>query len=204
MAVAAPARSVAYNLLTSSSFFLQTGTLEANDDGLLYMLSVDGTHCRIEEPRPFSTEWSSHKYGGKPAVNYELGILLHKAKLVWCYGPTKPGKTNDLGVFKEALGPALLAIGKRAIGDGIYSSYTEVISSKNDFDPADIAKFKNRSLARHEKFNGLLKNFNVLHQTFRHKHGDLLVQHRKHFLAVLVLVQTQLDNGGFTLFDVYP
>lgn len=168
------------------------------------MISVDGTHCRVEEPRPFSTEWSSHKYGGKPAVNYELGILNHKPKLVWCKGSTKPGKQTDLGVFEEELGPALVELGKRAFGDGIYASYTAAISSKNEFDPSDIAKFKNRSLSRHEKFNGLLKNFGVLHGVFRHKHGDLLIQHRKHFLAVVVLVQTQLNNDGFTLWDPYP
>ena len=184
------------------------GTLDDNDVGLNYMLTVDGTHCPIEEPRPFTTEWSSHKRGGKPAINYELGISIHRPKLVWCYGGTRPGKTNDLGVFHEALGPALFQLGKRAIGDGIYSSATHVISSKNELDPAEVAIFKNRALARHEKYNGLLKNFKVLSTNFRHKDqsedNDIIKLHRTHFHAVAVFVQTQLDNGGFTLFDAYP
>ena len=184
-------------------FLHQIGTLEDNDDGLIFMLSVDGTHCKIQEPRPFSTEHSSHKFGGKPGVNYELGILLHKPQLAWCYGPTRPGLMNDLTVFQQALGPALLAMGRRAIGDGIYSPDTEVITSKNDFDPAEVAIFKNRALARHEKYNGLLKNFNVLRHAFRHSNNNLEEAHRLHFHAVIVLVQAQLDNSSFTLFDSY-
>jgi hypothetical protein len=37
---------------------------EAIDNDLVFFMSVDGTHCPIEEPRPFSTEWSSFKLGG--------------------------------------------------------------------------------------------------------------------------------------------
>lgn len=66
-------------------------TLDDWYDRLHYMLLVDGVHCHITEPRPFSTEWLSHKCGGKPAVNYELGVLLHKSQLTWIYGPTCPG-----------------------------------------------------------------------------------------------------------------
>ena len=84
------------------------------------------------------------------------------------------------------------------------SPYTEVISSKNEFDPKEVAIFKNRVLSRHETYNGLLKNFNVLRHAFRHSNNNLEVAHQLHFHAVIVLVQMQLDNKGFTLFDVYP
>lgn len=188
----------------------QIGTLEEADDGLNFFMSVDGTHCPIQEPSPFSTEWSSHKRGGKPAVNYELGILLHKPRLAWCYGPTRPGKMNDLTVFQQALKPALEALPtdepRRIIGDGIYCGEPDWISTKNEFDPKEVSVFKNRSLARHEKYNGLLKNFNVLHQEFRHGRGEgnMEENHRLHFHAVVVLVQIQLDLGSFKLYDVYP
>ena len=42
---------------------VKMGTLEENDEGYIYFLSIDGTHCPINEPRPFSTDWSSYKYG---------------------------------------------------------------------------------------------------------------------------------------------
>ena len=91
----------------------------------------------------------------------------------------------------------------------IYSSEPTYISNKNEFDPYEVAQFKNRALLRHEKYNGLMKNFFVLEHSFRHKatlnnKNDILNLHGKHFRAVGVLVQTQLDNGGFTLWDVYP
>ena len=53
------------------------------DNHLIFRFSIDGTHCPIWEPRPFMTKWSSHKYGEKPAVNYELAIRLDVPKLMW-------------------------------------------------------------------------------------------------------------------------
>jgi len=168
------------------------------------------SHAPTEEIRPFSTKWSSHKLGGSAGLNYELGILLNKPRLAWCHGPTPAGEKNDLGVFQEELKGRLQQLAERAnaprrlIGDGIYSGEPDYMSTKNDFDPYEIVQFKNRGLSRHEKYNGLLKFFKVLSHPFRHQNGDIINQHRMHFLAVVVLVQTQLDNGGFTLADVYP
>ena len=141
------------------------GTLDENDAGLIWMLSVDGTHCAITEPRPFSSEWSSHKLGGKSGVNYEIGLLIHKPKLVWVEGYTKPGLENDLVVFRRKLKPAIDTMqnsGRKCIADGIYGPETDHISIKNDFDPPEIKHIKNRVSSRHENFNGLLKNYHCL------------------------------------------
>jgi len=78
------------------------------DNELICIFSIDGTHCPFWEPRPFSTEWSSHKYGKKPAANYELAIRLDVPKLMWVYGPTRPGKDNDLDVFRMELKQKML------------------------------------------------------------------------------------------------
>ena len=197
--------------LPTTHIFLgfQIGTLEDNDDGLVYFMTVDGTHAPILEPQPFSTEWSSHKRGGKPAVNYELGILIHKPRIAWVYGPTRPGKHNDLQVLQQALIPALAALPnqpRRLLGDGIYGGEPDWVSTKSTFDPKEISTFKNRALARHEKYNGLLKNFNVLHHEFRHGKGEgnMEANHQLHFHAVIVFVQVQIDMGGYRLFDAYP
>ena len=122
------------------------------------------------EPRPFSTDHSSHKYGGKPAVNYELGIALHADKLIWLYGPTMPGAEPDLTVYRKALKHVMQQDlpNSRIIADNGYPDEEDVISLKNDLDPREIAQFKDRALARQEKFNGLLKNFNILSMLFRH------------------------------------
>jgi len=192
--------------MLKSHLLVKTATLDdaADESELIFLISVDGTHCPIQEPFPFSKDNSSHKRGGKPAVNYEVAVLLHEARIVWVKGPTQPGKQTDLMVFTEELHEELLRLGRRAIGDGIYASCTDTISSKNRLDPRDIRKFKDNASARHEALNGLLKNFNVLKHEFRHQGKDFLSSHKLHFLAVAVLVQAQLDNGSFKLFDVYP
>jgi len=178
------------------------GTLQDNDDGLVFMLSVDGTHCPIEEPRPFSTEWSSHKFGGKPAVNYELGILIHKPKLVWVNGPTRPGKHNDLAVFRQKLKQALSALPgtKKAIGDSGYRGEPELISTRNGLDSKEVTQFKDRTLARHENFNQRLKCFACLCQPFRHGVDN----HGYAFKACCVLVMYEVETGGTSFSDAYP
>ena len=177
------------------------GTLAENDRGLIFMMTIDGTCCKIEEPRPFTTEHSCHKFGGKPGVNYELGIAIHTDKLIWCYGPTRPGRYNDLQVYRLALKQEMQALpGRRIIADGGYGGEEDVISLKNDLDPREVAKFKDRAMARQEKFNGLLKNFNILRMAFRHGRENHVVA----FEACCCLVQFQIDNGSVALFDSYP
>ena len=178
-----------------------TFTENANATDLVFFMTIDGTACRIEEPSPFSTENSSHKHGGKAGVNYELGIAIHTPKLIWCKGPTKPGLQNDLQVYRSALKQEMQALnGKRIIADGGYQDEGDVISLKNELDPRELAQFKDRALARHEKFNGLLKNFNVLSDVFRHGRENHVVA----FEACCCLTQYQLDNGSVALFCAYP
>jgi hypothetical protein len=61
-----------------------------------------------------------------------------------------------------------------------------------------VAKFKSRARARHESFNGRLKFFDILQNTFRH--GE--ARHKIAFEAVCVIVQYQMDNGS-PLFDTW-
>ena len=79
-------------------------------------MPIDGVHCRIEEPRPFSTKWSSHKFGGKPGVNYELVLRIDKDELLSVVGPIPAGKLNDLSTFRSDL-KQRMPLGKKLIGD---------------------------------------------------------------------------------------
>ena len=178
------------------------GNLEDADDGLVFMLSIDATHCPIWEQRPFSTKWSSHKLGGKPGVNYELGITIYNPRLVWVNGPTPAGAYNDITVFRNMLMGVMREKlpGRRLIGDAGYSGEPAIISTKNEFDPQELSEFKNRVMARHESFNQRLKCFQVLTKPFRHGvrvHGIC-------FRAVCVHVIFQMENGIGLLFDPYP
>ena len=81
--------------------------LEQVHDDLIMFLSVDGVQAPTNEQRPFSAKSSSFKFGGKPGVNYEFGILIHREKLAWINGPTWPGEMNDVMVFQRKLKGAL-------------------------------------------------------------------------------------------------
>lgn len=178
------------------------GSLQDHDDGLIFMLTIDGTHTPIEEPRPFSTDWSSHKFGGSAGVNYEIGLLIHRAQLVWVHGPIAPGKYNDLSTFRLKLKTEMETQipGKRAIGDKGYRGEPDLISTRNEFDPAEIAEFKDRALARHETFNQRVKLFKCFTTLWRHE----LSFNGESFRACCALTMYQIDSGGTSLFDPYP
>lgn len=172
--------------------------------GLYFLFTVDGTHCPIEEPKPWSSTWSSHKLGGKPGVNYEIGLQIDKPQLFWLYGPL-PAGTNDVSVFKQEFMPALEQFTKdkgvtvRGLGDKGYVGVPEFLSIRNDLDPEDVAEFKSRCLARHETFNQKLKMFASLDTRFRHG----VEMHQAVFEAIVVLTLIQLATGAISLFVPY-
>lgn len=178
------------------------GSIEEHDDGFIYFGSIDGVHCPIEEPRPFSKEHSSHKLGGSAGVNYELVVCLHKSMLAWVYGPIKPGKYNDLSTFRRNLKGVMeeKLTGRRLIGDKGYRGEAELISTKNEFDPEELAEFKDRASARHETFNQRLKCFKCLSTPWRHGREN----HKIAFEACCAIVLFQIQAGGTSFFDPYP
>jgi DDE superfamily endonuclease len=165
------------------------------------MLSIDGIHFPIEEPSPFSPEWSSHKLGGSAAVAYEIALSINKPRLAWVHGPVRPGKYNDLSLFRLALKEEMetKAPGRRIIGDKGYRGETEIVSTRNEFDPPEIAEFKDRVLARHETFNQRLKVWGCLNVKWRHS----LDLHKMAVEAICALTMYQIDNGSTSLFDPY-
>jgi len=85
----------------------------------------------------------------------------------------------------------------KVIGDNGYRGERGVVSTPNAHDPEELRKFKSRARARHESFNGRIKNFRCLDVRFRHG----IAKHKMVFEAVCVIVQYQLENGS-PLFDV--
>jgi hypothetical protein len=175
------------------------------DDDLLFPATVDGVHCKTYEPMhptmPMDKGFSSHKFGKKAGLAYELGFSTYEQKLYWTHGPCKGG-CNDKKMFKTSgLQARLLAQGKKAIADSGYSGVEGGgVSTPNKLDTAEVKEFKRRARARHENFNGRIKNFGVLSQTFRHK-KNRLEKHQTAFEAVCVIVQYQLENGS-PLFEI--
>ena len=128
---------------------------------------VHGTHCPIGEPHQFpSAKWYSHKYN-HPGLNYELGIRLYENQLAWINGPFPAGEP-DITVFRKPNGlKSQIPLGKLVIADKGYLGEGNVISVRNEFDNEKVKKFKRRVRARHETFNGRLKEYKILSTRFR-------------------------------------
>ena len=165
-----------------------------------WVLTVDGTHCWIQEPShpEFSQDKSkySHKLN-KAGKSYELGMDLNGG-LIWMNGPYDAGE-NDIAIFRKPNGlkDRLQLLGKKAIGDLGYRGEPKCVSFPNPDDLKGVALFKSRALKRHENFNCMTKVFQVLAGRFRHAEDKFGAA----FEAVCVLCQYKLENE-LPLYDI--
>jgi hypothetical protein len=177
---------------------------DQNDDGTILVITVDGVHAPIQEPRSNPNKnWCSHKFKGA-GLSYELAIAVHEPKLVWINGPFLAGE-KDKDIFRKPNGlQSKLLPGQKAIGDSGYSDVPGV-SWNNKEDDAVTYAYKKRARARHESFNARIKRFEVLSTKFRgfHDHNGKTVHdsHRAAFGAICVVVQYDMENGH-PLFEV--
>ena len=108
-------------------------------------------------------------------------------------GPFKPGENSDLQIFcKENDGlKSKIPDGTKVIGDRGYRGEQEKVSIQNPHDRASVKAFKKRSRARHESFNGRIKQFKVLAEQFRHT----VPKHQAVFEDVCIILQYEMENG---------
>lgn len=162
----------------------------------VFIATVDGTHCPIQEPRkqPSST-WYSPKING-PAAAYEVAISTQRSEIVWINGPF-PGGKPDISIFREPDGlSTIIPPGRMLIGDQGYRG-DDRISIRTRFDTLELRNFRQRACARQETINSRLKSFKVLSTDFRHGFEN----HKKAFEAVCVLVQYEI-TGPHPLFPL--
>jgi DDE superfamily endonuclease len=103
-----------------------------NENGLIsWFLSVDGTHCRIQEPRSYPDKnWYSHKHH-KLCVAYEIAIDLEESKIAWISSPHQAGETN-LVIFRKPDGLlSRIPEGCKIIGDKGYIG-DNIVSVNNE------------------------------------------------------------------------
>ena len=168
-----------------------------NFGGDIWVMSVDGTHFRTQEPSHpnLPKDPSYFSYKNKCAgFNYEIGLALPESKLVWFNGPYKAGTYNDIKIFKEmGLKRKLRKYKKRVIADHGYRGQPKYVSTNNSRDSDEVRRFKIRARQRHEKFNGMLKEFECLGVNFRHRPMEAKLQ--ACFEAVVVIVQYKMEMG---------
>ena len=81
-----------------------------------------------------------------------------------------------------------------AIADKGYRGEIEKASVPNPLDDAAVNEFKSIVRARHETFNGRLKNFAVLNEKFRHR--PVMERHKACFEAVAIITQYCMELGN--------
>jgi hypothetical protein len=165
----------------------------------VFIVSVDGTDFKVwEKKHPLFTidkGQYSHKYN-HGALKYEIAIDVYRSKVVWISGPPHRGGKADKTIFEEAL-KGKIQPGKKVITDRVYGSKATPedhakLALPNPMDDQVLANFKSRARCRHETFNGRLKFFHALSDTYHHSSEN----HVHVFEAICVIVQYQMDNGG--------
>ena len=68
-------------------------------------MTVDGTDFRIPQKGAATKEnaFASHKYAGKSALRYELGVDIFAGNLVWIQGSYPAGKYTNIKIFNQVL-----------------------------------------------------------------------------------------------------
>lgn len=139
---------------------------------------------KINEPRPFSTKWFSHKFKSA-GLRYEIGLNIKSGDIVWKFGGYPCGQYPDLKLTEQAY---LVSINpdEKTVADRGY---------KNDLFfilPNGLNKVRHSQImSRHETLNKRIRQFNILKDTFRHN----LDLHPIVFHAVLNITQLQIQNG---------
>jgi hypothetical protein len=156
-------------------------------------MSVDGTHFRIPQKGAAKKGnlFGSHKYAGKSALRYELGVDILMGNLVWIQGPYPAGAWPDIKIFTSCLAHFLEPY-ERVEADGGYRGHADKVKCpKSDVNPVENLKMQGHVRARHETLNGRLKNWGILPQVFHHdirRHGYV-------FRACAVITQLTIEHG---------
>lgn len=172
---------------------------EIRDDDDEFFLSVDGVHCRINEPNDPNYRknpvYYSHKFHQAGMV-YEIALDLFKNQVAWVNGPF-PASISDKKIFKEKGLMDKIPYGKKVIADHGYKGLDDYISRHSSLDSDAVRTLKKRALARQETFNKRLKDFGIVSNRF----VGGVQKFKIGFEASVVLVQCSMECGA-PLFDV--
>jgi hypothetical protein len=158
-----------------------------------HTVSVDGTHCPIQEVHPFWPGWKSFKIGGA-ALAYEICLSISQGHIVWINGPFPAGAWPDLKIFDSHL-MTELEEGEKVLADDGYRGRERYVTIANRF---ELNQVKKNIKARQEQINSRLKNWGCLSNVFRHR----VDQHFAVFHAVAVITQLEIELGISVQYEV--
>ena len=116
-------------------------------------ITIDGTDCPIEEPKPFNKKYFSHKFHG-PGLKYEIGVGITTGWICWYNGPFPCGNSN-LRIARVGLVRYLLE-GEMILADGGYNDGNKVFSTPSGVHDVH-ARMRSLCPAIHETINGYQK-----------------------------------------------
>jgi hypothetical protein len=175
------------------------------EDSEVQICTLDGTDFRVWEIKNAIFTVDRKQFSKKfahGALKYMLVVAVHHQKCIHIYGPCRGGE-SDKTMLEDSGVLNLIREGKLALVDRGYINVQnkEKLAWPNPHHTPEANNFQSRARLRHETFNGRLKFFGSLNQTFRHGQGHLFEKHKLVLEAVAVTVQYQLDNGS-PLFEV--
>jgi hypothetical protein len=124
------------------------------------LMLVDGTDFHIPQKGAAKkgNPLRSHKYAGKSALCYELGVDILMGNLVWIQGSYPTRAWPDIKIFTSCLAHFLEPYKCIKANNGYCGHADKVKCLKNDVNPVENLKMQGRIRARHEMLYGRLKN----------------------------------------------
>jgi hypothetical protein len=163
------------------------------------LMTVDGTDFRVpqKETATKGNAFASHKYVGKSALRYKLGMIILGGGLVWIQGPYPAGKYTDIKIFYKVL-HHFLDPGERVKADEGYVGHPDKMKCpQNVGTPVEKWAMQGRVRACHETLKGRLKNWGDPLPGLPPRHHAT----RHVFQECAVVMQLTIRNGE-PLFEV--
>ncbi len=103
------------------------------DIGNICLMSINGTDFRIPQTGKATTgNWfASHKYSGKSALGYEIGVSILGGDLVWIQGLYPAGQFTNIKIFNKVL-RKFLEPGERVEANNGYVGAADKIKCPNN------------------------------------------------------------------------
>lgn len=121
-----------------------------------FLISVDGTHCPIQEPTKGhkyskNPKYFSHKFNWS-ALAYEVAISIFTNEVIWINGPF-PAGMGDNDIFADKGLKNRLPAGKKVVADSVYRRKDlPMVSVCYKADTPRVRLFKRRVRGRQESF----------------------------------------------------
>jgi hypothetical protein len=162
-------------------------------------MTIDSTDVRIQQKGAArkGSIFGSHKYAGKSALRYKLGVDILVGNLVWVEGPYPAGEWNDTKFFNSVLSHCLELGECIEANNGYVGHANKIKCPNNDCNPVENLGMQGTVRTCHKTLCWHLKNWGILEKVYHH---DITV-HGMVFYACVVITQLAIANGK-PLFEV--